>query len=411
MSILKLGVLLTRALEVFLSFLLIKLASDILSPEEFAKMGLFIAITQGATWFLISPIQNYLLVNSKNAFENQKLFKLIKWELAYSLLIGVVSYCFLLNSKINSLESIDSTLFFLIFTCSIGFGIVYQTLIPALNIIERRKQFILASLLFSIFNFCLPIFLTNIYKPIFEFWIAGIVLAQGLVFIVFLLYNEFNGEKREINVDSFSLSFRGLIKFSIPLSFAVAFQWFNSQGYRLVLENYIALEQLGLFFMGFSFCGRFLNAAEKVFSSVFLPDLYNAPTKDSKKQQWLEYIIKIGSVHTLLLIFLLIFGKYIYSGFISESYADGLLYLYYGAMFDYFRCLLNAVFQYNLVVNKNKVQLIVNSMMSIILAIVLYKSITFSLTLVNISQLMCVIIFLCLVCSFFYNLKGQSENS
>ncbi|MFB0713952.1 hypothetical protein ACEU59_22775, partial [Buttiauxella noackiae] len=67
----KLIIICSRVYEIALAFFLLKIASDYLPPEEYARLNLFLAVTQGITLFLISPLQNWILVNNKHAIQGK----------------------------------------------------------------------------------------------------------------------------------------------------------------------------------------------------------------------------------------------------------------------------------------------------------------------------------------------------
>ncbi|MFB0713967.1 hypothetical protein ACEU59_22890, partial [Buttiauxella noackiae] len=216
------------------------------------------------------------------------------------------------------------------------------------------------------------------------------------------------------NYESFLLTklpFKEIFVFSLPLSFAVAFQWFNAQGFRLQLEKNISLYMLGSFIMGFSFGGKFLNAIEKVFSTVFMPSLYNRPENITIKKAWLIYLYKMTMLYVVSTVILYFCATQLYVLLIAKEYQSGLEYIAAGMMFDMFRCILNSIYQYNMLTAKNSLQFIFNALISALISSVIYLvfhfEISFKFFVYTMPALMASVAIIC----FFANLMDKNEDS
>lgn len=406
----KLIVIFSRLYEIALAFLLLKIASDYLSPDEYARLNLFLAITQGIALFLISPIQNWILVNNKQAIDGKWLSHILIFEFAYAIIVSVIAFTVLYAINFSM---ITTNLFFVcIFIVSIVSPIIIQTLVPIFNLVNISSVFVALSVMNATLGFSMPILLVLSFEKNYEYWLLGMFSAQIIVSVFALRFMikkkifSFNGDVLSLK----KLPFKKILNFSLPLSFAVAFQWFNAQGFRLQLEDNITLYALGSFIMGFSFGGKFLNAIEKVFSTVFMPGLYNRQKNVTIKRAWLQYFYKMTILYIVSSLALYLFATQLYKLLIAEEYQSGLQYIAAGMLFDMFRCILNSIYQYNMLTSRNNLQFICNAIISLLIAIVIYfvfhYGISFNIFVYSMPFIMASVAILC----FFINLVDKNED-
>lgn len=401
-------ILFARGYEVIVAFFLLKLMSDFLTPEEYAKLNLFVAITQGIALFFISPLQNWILVNNKEAQSGNWLTSLIMFELIYATFLATLAYIFCYYSGFN--QNIIKNGLFTLFLAAIILPVLAQTVLPVLNLQGEVKKFVIYSLVGTSLGFIMPLIFVIIFKANFVIWLYGTLLAQFIIVIFILTFN-FRIYSGTIFSGMKFIPFRKILLFSVPLSVAIGFQWYNAQGFRLSLQHIINLNMLGAFIMGFSFGGKFLNAIEKVFSTVLLPALYNRNDDASAKREWLIYVGKLSLLYSLSSIFVICLSHYIYPILISDEYSAGLQYIIAGVIFDMFRCIQNAVYQYNLISSKNHIQLIINMFMSIsifvlVLVIQIYN-LDFQLFVISLPIIMASMT----IIAFIINTLDKNENS
>ncbi|HIF9286931.1 TPA: hypothetical protein ACX6Q9_002874 [Photobacterium damselae] len=396
---------LSRILEIFVSFILIKISSDYLSPTEYAKMAVFIATTQGVAWFFISPLQNYIVTNSVKLNEKGNLNLLVTIEIIYSLLISSVFTLIFL-----CLTDEHLTLFnYILYTIAIIVPVIYQTLLPTINIFFKIKIYIVITVIISLLTLALPTIFVSKLNDTYQVWMAGLLTPQ-IIGIVLLYYyanhNIFNKDKV-----CYKNLLKDILNFCLPLVIGIGAQWYINQGYKLQLENVFEPHMFGLFIMGFTFSGKFINAIEKVLTTAFMPDLLNRPSGTSKKDAWIKYIIKLNGLYLISFFLLLPIIKIIYTYWINDSYRAGIQYIFYGMCFDYLRCSLSSIFQFNFITNKNNYQAIFNILLASIIFFTVYLV---SLNLVNVEFLLNMLPFSMLsvvVIALITNMKLKYENS
>lgn len=403
----------SRMYEVVLAFLLLKLVSDLLTPGEFAKLNLFTAVTQGIALFFISPLQNWILVNNIKATKENWLSSLLIFEILYTIAISIFAFLIMIFFKESFVSS--NLLFISIFILSVLTPILLQTLVPIFNIHHLTKVYVSLSILGSTLGFVLPVLLVFSINRQYEIWLLGVYIAQLIVCIYSFkkLTSEriFNSKICSWKIDG--LPYKQILKFSIPLSIAVGFQWFNSQGFRLQLENTISLTALGAFIMGFGFGGKFLNAIEKVFSTVLMPGLYNRPDSTSVKKAWLTYFWKMTIIYFVSTSILYVFATHIYGLIISEQYHSGIDFIAAGMLFDMFRCILNSVYQYNMITSRNGLQFVINAIVTMFISGVIYfvfaNGVSFNIFVYSMPVIMAVVTAMCFIIN--YMDASKIENS
>lgn len=409
----KLIVAFSRVYEVVLAFFLLKLVSDFLTPSEFAKLNLFTAVTQGVALFFISPLQNWILVNNVKAKNENWLSSLLIFELIYTLIISLFAFAIMYYLK-QSLISLN-VIFLVIFILSIITPILVQTLVPIFNIHHQSSVFVSLSILGSSIGFVLPVLFVFGLSKRYEVWLLGVYLSQLIVcifaFRTLIVKNIFNQNFRSWNLKK--LPYKNILKFSLPLSVAVGFQWFNAQGFRLQLENSVSLAALGAFIMGFGFGGKFLNAIEKVFSTVLMPALYNRPENVSIKKAWLKYVFKMSVMYIFSTLILYVFATSIYKLIIAKQYQSGIQFIAAGMLFDMFRCMLNSVYQYNMMTAKNGLQFIVNAIVTILISSVIYivfaNGLSFNIFVYSMPVIMAVVTIICFIINYMDTYKIENR--
>ncbi len=400
----KLIVAFSRLYEVMLAFFLLKIVSDYLIPSEYAKLNLFIAITQGVVLFFISPLQNWILVNNIKSSEENWLGSLLVFEFIYSMIISLITLMvvFFIDPPWFSLN----VLFCIVLIFSIVTPILVQTVVPIFNIHHYSNIFVILSITGATFSFVFPVFFAKVVAKKYELWLLGVYLAQAAlcIFAIRMLI-----VKNIINMNSAlskltTLPYKQILRFSLPLSVAVGFQWYNSQGFRLQLENAISLAALGAFIMGFGFGGKFLNAIEKVFTTVLMPALYNRNENVSIKKAWMTYFFKMSAIYILSTIALYFLASNLYKILISEEYQSGVKFIAAGMMFDMFRCILNSVYQYNMITSKNGLQFIVNAIVTLMISAVIYivfmYKLNFDIFVYAMPSIMAVVTFICFIINY-----------
>ena len=401
-------ILFARGYEVLIAFCLLKLMSDFLSPLEYAQLNLFVAITQGIALFFISPLQNWILVNNDNIACEIGLNSTILFEFIYSSAISVVA-CLLLIISGTHHELINAGILYL-FILAVITPVLSQTVIPILNLQGKIIQFAGLSILGATLGIIIPVSFVSLYKDDFEAWLLGGVIAQLLVIIIGLFIGN-HSQSLGLFLGLKKIPYRKIFVFSLPLCVAIGFQWYNAQGFRLSLQTVVDLKTLGAFIMGFGFGGKFLNAIEKVFSTVLLPQLYNRKKDSSIKKEWLIYIFKMSAIYSVATFVIILLSQKIYPIIISEKYVEGQKYIVAGVIFDMFRCMQNAVYQYNLIVSKNHIQLIMNMCITLFVFAFIYFINKYQLEFSYFVMMLPVVMGAITLISFIRNYMDEYENS
>jgi O-antigen/teichoic acid export membrane protein len=400
----------SKVFELFVAFLLVRLISVYLAPKQFAELTLFIALSQGVTWLFISPIQNYILVSCSYASKEGSLLSLLKFEIVYSLLVAGISYWIIVQILGEGYEFLNQKYSFILFICATFITVNLQTVHPLINILGEKKAYAKFVIVLSILNVALPVLAINIFGGSFFAWLFGTLFSQLVVFFISIIFLFRRGYIRLGKTNSMKpIALKDMFSFSLPLVFALGFQWYLSQGYRLHIDDFITISELGIFLMGFTFGARFFNAIEKVFSTVFLPDLYNRSAGVTIFEAWRKYSFKMILLLVCNLLFLLVFIEWIFLFLIEESYKESIRFLQAGVLFDFLRCSLNCIFQYNLASKNNKPQLIINFISAITLFFSLKVGFSNGLSL-EYMQFVFPIVMLVSILLAFKSVRSKNEN-
>lgn len=399
----------SKIFEIFTAFLLIRLVSVYLEPSQFAELTLFIALSQGVTWLLISPVQNYILVSCSSASYEGSLLRLLIFEIVYSLIISGLSYWFILLVFGSDYGFLNQQYSFILFLCATFITVNLQTVHPIINILGEKKTYAKYVVILSVLSISLPLITVSNFGSSFVTWLFGTLISQLIIFALSILFLYKKGYLKTKSTNNSAPVLKNMFTFSLPLVFALGFQWYLSQGYRLHLEFFITISQLGIFLMGFTFGARFFNSIEKVFSTVFLPELYNRAVGVGVFDAWKKYSLKMMLLLICNLLFLLVFIEWIFLFLVDDSYKESIRYLQAGVLFDFFRCTLNCMFQYNLASKNNKPQLIINSISAIALFFCLKLGFLNGLNLEHMQFVFSVIMLMAIILAFKF-IRSKNEN-
>ncbi|NQU35627.1 MAG: hypothetical protein HQ521_20565 [Bacteroidetes bacterium] len=106
----------------------------------------------------------------------------------------------------------------------------------------------------------------------------------------------------------FNLLKKELWNYSWPISIATGLQWFQSSGWRLVVERFGSIELVGMISIAVSYGASLMAASHQVLDQINLPQLYrkynNSITHKDKNHQWRQYaiyMIKLLSICSVII--------------------------------------------------------------------------------------------------------------
>jgi O-antigen/teichoic acid export membrane protein len=170
-----------------------------------------------------------------------------------------------------------------------------QMLVASLNLLDFATQFAVLAVLTPLVGLGLSWLLCEWLGLRAEYWLAGLLLGQGLVSLMAMVLFKSRLNSRHEPAASIHpptrAGVRHLFVYGWPISVAVVFGWGQYQGYRLVMEHFVGLKELGIFVAAYGIALGIMTAVESLLSSLLQPRFYARLNMagESPTEAWNEY--------------------------------------------------------------------------------------------------------------------------
>ena len=285
-----------RISQIFISFLILKLATTYLSPNEMGRMTLIITIASLFSLFLVSPIGNFINLKLLPWKKSGFLIPYLKYHFFYlfvvSLFSGLIIF-FLLSFNLFKIDLEQSWLIGVVicYLLAISFN---QTIIPSLNILGLKNLFVLLSIFTGLVSLFSSVMLIINFSKEAVIWILGLIIGHsigGVIAWIFLLL-KFKNSQKKININFFEkkmlpkIFFPSIISFVWPVTLALVLSWVQNQWYRFEFAKTFGESELGLFAAGLMLSVALIGSLESILTTYLLPIVYKKihKTKNSNKQ-------------------------------------------------------------------------------------------------------------------------------
>ncbi|WP_305842136.1 lipopolysaccharide biosynthesis protein [Photobacterium leiognathi] len=271
--------LLGRIIQIGIVLISLRVSTTVLPESELGSIYYLTTLQGLFSLFLINPVGQYFNRNTNKWFSNGVIVKCFTNQVKYIFLVAVISSITLIVlsrcNVINIGSSIALEISFLIFAMSLN-----QTILPLLNMLNKRKAFVVFNLFTALFSLLISLILIYIFEATAKFWFIGII-ASNLIFSLYgYLY------LRQIKCSSnkateIKQNIVEVIKFALPISIATFFMWYLSSGYRIEVEKQYGLVFLASLGVGLAVSNQIFNIIESLLTQYFIPTLYrNIEGKD-----------------------------------------------------------------------------------------------------------------------------------
>ncbi len=290
-------ILIGRVLQFLLLLAMMRVATTLLTPAEMGRLTLITTTTAFFALFLINPVGMFINRRLHAWQENGSVQTYLRRYWGY--LAGVSLVAALVLSMLNETGWFDfktPTAWLLLLVCgSLLFNTINQTVIPSINLLGASKPFLVLTNASVATGFLAATLLVILFAPQAEYWLLGLLLGQtlfawigGKVFFARLKCPTNTSHAAAIHARHLGV----LLAFAWPVAISVGLGWVQSQGYRFMMGERLGLEQLGLFFAGYSISAGLIAAFESILTTYLQPRMYrDANTADTERQMrsWLQY--------------------------------------------------------------------------------------------------------------------------
>lgn len=334
-----------RLLQILITLFALRVSTTVLPESELGLVYFIVALQNFFVLFLISPVGQFFNRQTSLWFYSGVLKQCFFNHLVYMFFIAILSFIFI--ASIISVGFLELSLYLILLTSFLVFiQSLNQTIIPMLNMIEKRYAFVffnlLTTVLCTVFSFLLVVYWSSTALG----WLLGVAIGCLLTSLAtYIWLNKYvKLESSYKYYDTHSL--REVTKFALPIAFSTVLMWFLNSGYRVFIEGSFGLEYLALLGVGLAVSNQIFSAVESLATQYLMPILYRN-IKDANESERLEYINDYVSwtfpIYISLAIFLSFSIEYIYPYLVSNKYHSAYIFAIYGVWIELFRVLTNVV--------------------------------------------------------------------
>lgn len=328
-----------RLLQFALSLAVLRVATTLLLPEEVGRMALLLATIAFFVMLLINPVGMFInrRINAWQARGLAQYYLNIYW--CYLLLLSGMAALILIG--LVKLRVIDFHMalgwMIVLSSGSIFFSTVNQTVIPTLNLIGKPGWFMLLTNATVASSLIVSVLLVTTFSRTAEYWMLGTLCGQLVIAVagVAVLFRFLRPYEARAHLPTISNAhFVSMYSYVWPIAVATGLGWWQTQGYRYVLEHQLGLSALGLFFVGYGLSSSLIAAFEAVITAYFQPKFYQRiSTKDEVQQEvaWHDYASATLPSLLLTMMFIAAVAPQLTSLFLGSSFQSAAVYVVWGA--------------------------------------------------------------------------------
>lgn len=337
-----------KLVQVLLLFVAVRIFTTFLSVKEVGNLILMLAV---ATFFglaLINPIGS-LLNRKLNEWvqEGSVLRHFFTFNLYVVFIASIAFVTPYVLVYLNIGHSIATLSFAIVLSLFVFFNTWNQTLIPALNLLFYRKEFVFFTLLSTILYLLLSSFLVVFHQATAFWWLSGQAVGLGIGFFMALLFFL----RDAIPPENFtfrkfgSKDVGGVVRFAVPLSISTLLLWTLGNVYKLIVEAEMSSEALAYIGLGLTLAVSLAGAVEslmmQVFHAHFYKGLSTANSQHDREEVFQEFIENTMPMITGALFVLACLSPYLVTILADQRFASVSIFLMFGIVIELIKIFTN----------------------------------------------------------------------
>lgn len=322
------------------NLLSLRIMTALLSPKGYGELSLLISIQAFCGLLLVSPIGQYINVNTHRWYDEGTLFDRIHAYRRYLVLvagIGGLAVLALLYDTSSNVSFAVLSLFLMVWGFSWN-----STLVPLLNMLGGRKS----AVLWSVITVSSGMILSSIFamfNPTANSWLFG--QALGMALGTYGATHSLKRFKVKKITKACLIRAKEIWSYCLPLALATGLMWLSQSGYRFVVEYYWGLSALAFLAVGLQVSSAVWGVLETIVMQFLYPYFFRAVTEEVNQaaieQSYSDLLNVLIPIYILLAAFFIVAAPYILVLLLDEKYHSALNFLILGALADFFRVVTN----------------------------------------------------------------------
>lgn len=346
------GLSLGRAGQIIAQIVSVRIATTLLTQQQMGLVNLIQSVVALGSSTLISPVSGYLERGFIEWAGTGDLIRNIVKFLRYIFIITLISMVgvFICQSSFSFISNITPGWLVLLTMLFVLGSSISGVATSSFNIMGHRGKFIFFSNLSMWLGLGLATGLFLIfYRP--EFWLLGqylgLVCSAASIFLLLKCIRQMPLTTDYQAPGRILFNPATAFDFAWPQVITQIFWWFQSQGYRFILEKVAGLQYVGLFVVGYGLCAMPIAAFESVFAQyynpIFLAALKGQDT-DGITKAWNNYMRAYVPAMILAGGFLIGSGPFLTKVFVGERFQQVSTMLIWPALAETIRAIGSSVY-------------------------------------------------------------------
>ena len=332
-----------RFIQILIMLVALKVSTSLLSPSAIGNLYLILSIYSFFGFFFISPIGQYINRKTHEWHKNGLLLSKLYNYNYYVLIASSISVLVIIViHHLGIANGINYTLLILFMPVYVFFNTWNQTIIPMVNMLEKRKEFTIMTILTLIIALAFSYILVEWYEKSGIFWFLGQIFGSIIMTIVsFIYFNKNIDNKIDFALAHSWIRFeyvKSILIFAVPLAISVFFLWMQNQSYRIVIEKNIGADFLGYFGVGMAIAIAISSSFEAIIMQFIYPKLYKSMNSDKEFNNSFHNTINlILPIYLLLAIFISFSAEYLVAILVDVKYYSSYVFVIFGIWVEFFR--------------------------------------------------------------------------
>lgn len=332
-----------RLLQALLAIGSLRLMTELLPKHEVGQQYLINSVILWFSLVLINPVGMFINRHLHEWQSEKALYSQIKKINLYFLSVAFFATCVVFFFGSSLLLNSGMTHGFLFYVLAYVFlSTWFQTLVSFFNLLNWQKYFTLFHIAAQGLGLLAAVTFIQIFGAVAEAWLWGLLTGQVIsLMAAMIIFNKKvprysqNSEKTQ-----FGLFSRQTLSFCIPVALATLFMWFNTQGYRLLVEKFAGLEFLAALGVGLGVAASVAAVVESVTTQYLQPKYYASlagASEERRSQAWSALWKKSSKVYLVFCLLVAVNSGFILQVLTAEAFHHLREFVLFGALLELMR--------------------------------------------------------------------------
>lgn len=332
-----------RIATALLGLVSIRVATTLLSPEQYGVLSLLVAIQLLCGMFLINPVEQHIYRHAHAWWDEGTLLARLYSYKTYTVTIACIGAAIVV--VVTPPQSLEAATMVSLVMLGMVAAVTWNGItVPMLNMLGYRAE--------SIYWAVLSTFLSVLFSVLFVYWRPDAIAwfaGQAVGMACGALGGWFTLQRKGVRAihplgQTVLLNKETIISYCIPLALATGLMWLQLNGYRFAVEYFWGLTSLGYIAVGFVLTSQIWGLLEYLATQLLYPSFYRQITGADTVQNEVAFsdLLNILGPMSLVLVGVSILAapSLLYM-LVSTQYQSAITFVYFGVVIECCRVLSN----------------------------------------------------------------------